>query len=107
MITKVLKSGFLAILLTLFVSTGLHIHSERENRTSGEPTYSVDHDYQQAQSCPICQFQRGTHSFWNPDFQSSISFPVFQREEFYTSVIYVLTFSFDPIRLGRAPPLHS
>ncbi|AYV56734.1 LIC10965 family protein [Leptospira kmetyi] len=107
MIAKGLKSGFLAILLTLFVSTGLHIHSERENRTFDKATFSVDQDSQRTQTCPICQFQRSAHSFWNPDFQSTTWFPVSQREKFFTSAIIVLTFSFDPIRLGRAPPLNS
>lgn len=104
MIAKGLKSGFLVILLTLFVSTGLHTHSEKENRNFGEPAYSADQDFQKASACPVCQFQRAAHSFWNPGFQSSSSFPVFQREEFYTPEIVILASCFDPIRLGRAPP---
>ncbi|WP_406600473.1 LIC10965 family protein [Leptospira sanjuanensis] len=105
MIGKGFKSGFLVLLLVVSMGKEFHTHAEIEISNLSHESYSSHQETKTSPTCPICQFQRESHSFWNPDFLIRSSFPVLQTEKFPFSRIFVLSFDLDPIRLGRAPPL--
>ncbi|EKR65896.1 hypothetical protein LEP1GSC036_4021 [Leptospira weilii str. 2006001853] len=105
MVRNFLKSGFLALLLVLFVGTEFHTHAEKETRTFSQSSYSAYQNSKQAPACPVCQFQRDTHSIWNPDFLTQNSFSIFQKEKLAPSKVLIPLSNFVQIRLGRAPPL--
>ncbi|EMY79325.1 hypothetical protein LEP1GSC060_2294 [Leptospira weilii serovar Ranarum str. ICFT] len=105
MIVKCLKSGFLALLLVLFASSGFHTHSEKEFQSFSGPSYSVHQDVKQTPTCPICQFQIETRSVWNPNFLTENSVPLLQIENPISFEIFIRPFDCFQIRLGRAPPL--
>ncbi|MBW0435942.1 hypothetical protein HGB47_20245 [Leptospira yasudae] len=105
MIGKGLKSAFLVLLLVVSMGREFHTHAEIEISNVSQESYASQQETKAPQTCPICQFQRESHSSWNPDFLIRSSFPVLQTEEFSFSPIFVLSFDLDPIRLGRAPPL--
>lgn len=102
MTAKSLKSGFLA--LVLFVGTGFHIHAEKETRTFSQSSYSAYQDSKQSPACPICRFQRETHSIWNPSFLTQNFFSIFQKEKLVPFKVLIPLSNFVQIQLGRAPP---
>ncbi|MCH1910629.1 hypothetical protein L9Z41_04800 [Leptospira noguchii] len=104
MLLQGLKSGFLSILLTVFVSSGLHIHIEQEIQKFSGVYFSTNKDTKQIVSCPICQFQRESNSFWNPDFLNGNLLSISLKKIRISFEIFILPFDFHQNQFGRAPP---
>ncbi|ULG79130.1 hypothetical protein FH589_06895 [Leptospira interrogans] len=104
MILQGIKSGFLSILLILFVSSGLHIHVEQEIQKFSGTYFSTNKDTKQIIACPICQFQRESNSLWNPNFLTGNQPSVFLKKIRISFVIFISHFNPYQNRFGRAPP---
>ncbi|EJO68610.1 LIC10965 family protein [Leptospira kirschneri] len=105
MILQGLKSGFLSILLILFVSSGLHTHTEQEIQKFSGVYFSTNKDTKQTVSCPICQFQRESNSFWNLDFLTRNLPSIFLKKIRTSFEIFIPPFDLYQNRYGRAPPI--